>query len=372
MHSSTFTVVLVALFAVLSIAHPIARLGHDHRSSPIPVPSDVPSDVSKSDSEPSSIPIVESSLIVKSSPVSSSTKSGSEDGQPTQIPNTSGGSSLTNRLFPYGFGKGFWTTAEGIDGARTLSDTTLKPTKALSALSRDIVKAPDGKLGMRAYYPQGSYTFTHNPLGGFSFYTKGPSDVDLSSALEATFGYSVFFEKDFDYQLGGKLLGFYGGENDEVAVECSGGRRDTRCWSTRLMWRTKGEGELYTYLPSPENIGFEANRSLCNVAPSSHCNPTYGASVGRGAFDFKSGQWNTVSQRVRLNDVGQSNGELELFFNGKSVINVKGLKFRNNTQGLFRGLQAQTFFGGSKPEFASPKSQNAWFSDFSVAIIKTI
>lgn len=117
------------------------------------------------------------------------------------------------------------------------------------------------------------------------------------------------------------------------------------------MWRTNGEGELYTYLPSHENPGFEANRNLCDVAPSSHCNPTYGASVGRGAFDFKSGQWNTVSQRVRLNDVGRSNGELELFFNGKSVINVSGLKFRDNAQGRFRGLQAQTFFGGKALRF---------------------
>ena len=112
------------------------------------------------------------------------------------------------------------------------------------------------------------------------------------------------------------------------------------------MWRTKGEGELYTYLPSPSNPGFEANDKLCHVAPSSDCNPTYGASVGRGSFGFKSGQWNTVSQRVRLNDVGQSNGELQLFFNGQSVINVKGLKFRNSAEGRFRGIQAQTFFGG--------------------------
>ena len=115
------------------------------------------------------------------------------------------------------------------------------------------------------------------------------------------------------------------------------------------MWRTKGEGELYTYLPAPENPGFEANEKLCNVPPSSYCNSVYGASVGRGAFGFTSGRWNTVSQRVRLNDVGQSNGELELFFNGKSVINAKGLMFRSNVQGRFRGLQAQTFFGGKLP-----------------------
>jgi len=253
-----------------------------------------------------------------------------------------------------------------------LSDATLKPTNVLRALSHDVVEAPDGKPGMQAHYPQGSYTFGHDPLGGFSFYAKGPSDVDLSTALEATFSYSVFFEADFDYQLGGKLLGFYGGDNDEVAIGCSGGRRDTRCWSTRLMWRTEGAGEAYTYLPSPDNPGFEANKRLCDVAPSSDCNPTYGASVGRGSFHFESGQWNTVSQRVLLNDVGQSNGELEVFFNGKSVINVTGLKYRDNAEGRIRGMQAQTFFGGSKPEFASPKSQNAWFSDLSVAITKTL
>jgi len=236
MHSSTFVLVLVALSAVFSVAHPINHI-HGHRitrvrvrdnkgdceppvvdssgtplpaSTPAPVPSDVPSDVPESDSEPSSTSMVKPPPPVKpsSSPVPTSTKDDGEDGEPTPTPNTSGGSSLTDKLFPYGFGKEFWTTAEEIDGARPLSDATLKPTKVLNALSRDVVKAPDGKFGMKAHYPKGSYTFTHNPQGGFSFYAKGPSDVDLSTALEATFGYSVFFEKDFDYQLGGKLLGF--------------------------------------------------------------------------------------------------------------------------------------------------------------------
>jgi len=228
MHSSTFVFVLVALFTVLSFAHPI---NHLHRrnvkvqarvnkrackpsvisssetplptSTPVPVPSDVPSDVPTS--------IMKPSLIAKSSssPVPTSTKKDDdEDSEPTQTPSTGGDGSLTSKLFPLGFGKKSWTTSEGIDGALPLSDATLKPTKVMKALSRDVVKAPDGKVGMKAHYPQGSYTFTHTPLGGFSFYAKGPSDVDLSSALEATFGYSVFFEEDFDYQLGGKLFGF--------------------------------------------------------------------------------------------------------------------------------------------------------------------
>lgn len=53
-----------------------------------------------------------------------------------------------------------------------------------------------------------------------------------------------------------------------------------------------------------------------------------------------------VSQRVRLNDDGEENGELELFVAGKSVVNVGGLVLRNSSSGRIRGMQMQTFFGG--------------------------
>lgn len=133
-----------------------------------------------------------------------------------------------------------------------------------------------------------------------------------------------------------------GGDSDDVAISCSGGRRDDACFSSRLMWRTDGAGEMYTYLPP----SYDANNNVCDVAPKSLCNPTYGASVGRGSFTFEAGKSNPVSMRVRLNDVGQENGELELFSNGESVINVGGLVLRDSDAGRIRGLQVQTFFGG--------------------------
>ncbi|KAF8062352.1 hypothetical protein FPV67DRAFT_1702853 [Lyophyllum atratum] len=109
----------------------------------------------------------------------------------------------------------------------------------------------------------------------------------------------------------------------------------------------------------------------------SDCNPTYGASVGRGSFHFAAGQWTTVSERVCLNDVGQANSELKLFINGKSVVNVNGFILRDNALGRMCGIQMQTFGGttlpaGSSPDFASPKDQNAYFSDFSVAITESL
>jgi len=220
---------------------------------------------------------------------------------------------------------------------------------------------------MRAHYPAGSVALQSQGSGGISFYAAGPPNVDLTKAREATLGYSVFFEEGFEWNKGGKLPGLYGGTSETAAKGCGGGSRSQECFSTRLMWRGAGAGELYTYFPP----GNPANDKQCHVTPQSDCNPTYGASVGRGAFHFTPGQWTTVSQRIRLNTAGKADGEMELFANGQSVISVKGLVLRENDAGRFRGIMMQTFFGGHTPDFASPKTQNAYFSDFSVAITES-
>jgi hypothetical protein len=61
---------------------------------------------------------------------------------------------------------------------------------------------------MEALYPKGSWILHHDIPGGFSFYAPGPRNVDLTRAKEATFAYSVMFEKDWEWNLGGKLPGF--------------------------------------------------------------------------------------------------------------------------------------------------------------------
>ena len=45
---------------------------------------------------------------------------------------------------------------------------------------------------------------------------------------------------DFEWVLAGKLPGLYGGH-----TACSGGDEALDCFSTRLMWREGGMGELY-------------------------------------------------------------------------------------------------------------------------------
>ncbi|KAF8193712.1 polysaccharide lyase family 14 protein, partial [Pholiota molesta] len=273
-------------------------------------------------------------------------------------------------LFPLSRGVSSWTTLPGAKGALPLSDDTLRPNHVAEGPKHSYVKAPDGRMALRAQYPKGSYRPGADPRGGISFYAPGPESVDLTTAKEATFGYSVMFPDGFEFVKGGKLPGLYGGDNDEISISCSGGRRDSACFSARLMWRPEGAGELYTYLPPYTIEKFAANRKQCDIA-NSDCNPTYGASISRGSFKFEPGQWTTVSERVKLNDAGKANGELELFVNGKSIINVDGLIFRDDDSGRIRGMQMQSFFGGHTEDWATPKDQDVYFADLSVAILTT-
>ncbi|KAJ6500730.1 hypothetical protein C8R45DRAFT_1092803 [Mycena sanguinolenta] len=163
-------------------------------------------------------------------------------------------------------------------------------------------------------YPKGSVNPAAQPVGGAQFYA---APLDLTQAKVATLSYSVFFPADFDWVNCGKLPGLYGGRQS-----CSGGDAATDCFSTRLMWRPKGAGELYLYAPKDKQTA-----SLCND-PQSDCNAQYGLSVGRGSFFWLAGGWTTVTQVVRLNTPGHQDGGFALYVNGERKICREDIYYR--------------------------------------------
>lgn len=90
---------------------------------------------------------------------------------------------------------------------------------------------------IRVLYPAHSVNPAKSPVGGASFYA---SPIELSFATNVSLQYSIFFPAGFNWVRGGKLPGLYGGRTG-----CSGGAEAEDCFSTRLMWRAKGAGELY-------------------------------------------------------------------------------------------------------------------------------
>ncbi|OJT12174.1 hypothetical protein TRAPUB_11284 [Trametes pubescens] len=254
-----------------------------------------------------------------------------------------------------------------------LTDKTLGVHKVASTTTHNLVRPPIPIDQDEAHINPGNKIV---PAGGFGFYLRGPPDFaqalndPATGAVEVIFGYDVLFEEGFDFREGGKLPGIYGGAGD-AAYGCTGGRQTDRCkcFNLRLMWRENGVGELYAYVPQSE----VNTRRLLAVPPRSIQHPDYGFSVGRGAWTFASGRWTRVTERVKINDVGQENGEIEILIDGKSVFLAQGLVLRTpeGPDAHVQGLHFQTFFGGHSPDWASPKDQRAWFANVSGAIIKS-
>lgn len=168
-----------------------------------------------------------------------------------------------------------------------------------------------GETLIQVTYPRGSYSPSHQPRGGADFYAipsfsssaifnqiQTDGILSLKQANNITLSYSVYFPPTFDFVKGGKLPGLYGGHE-----KCSGGDDGLGCFSTRLMWRAGGKGELYLY--APKNL---QPASLCETPPRSICDSVYGLSIGRGSFTFKRGGWTHVSQTVWLNTPGLADG----------------------------------------------------------------
>lgn len=96
---------------------------------------------------------------------------------------------------------------------------------------------------LQLFYPKDSINPAKWPKGGSEFYA---TPLDISKASNVTLKYKVFFPGDFDWVKGGKLPGLYGGH-----TRCSGGSPALDCFSTRMMWRAGGAGELYLVKPGP-------------------------------------------------------------------------------------------------------------------------
>ncbi|KAF8550910.1 hypothetical protein OG21DRAFT_1478362 [Imleria badia] len=246
---------------------------------------------------------------------------------------------------------------------------------------------------LQLIYPAHSVNPNSKPAGGADFYA---SPLNLAGAHNVTLEYSVFFPVDFDWVKGGKLPGLFGGHTG-----CSGGASARDCFSTRLMWRPQGVGELYLYAPKDKQ-----SDALC-ADVESVCDATYGFSIGRGAFNFTAGDWTHLAQNVVLNTPGQNDGGFTLLVDGWPMITRTDIFYRDVVQlanrkndkstpkaavivdpptttarrvtpitldededapqpAEFLGLFFSTFFGGHGKKYATPKEQYTWFKDFAI------
>ncbi len=195
---------------------------------------------------------------------------------------------------------------------------------------------------LRVRYPASSASpaVTRNcgaPSGGAQFF----ADLGLAPTNSLFLRYFVRFAPDFHFMKGGKLPGLCGG------TVFSGGKKPdgSNGFSTRYMWRQKGDGEVYAYLPACDD---------------------YGLSLGRGNWRFRPGAWQMLQQQVSLNTCGAADGVVRVWFDEQLVLDATGLVFRTTDHLKIQGLFFSTFFGGGDPSWATPADTWAEFAAFAV------
>ena len=208
-----------------------------------------------------------------------------------------------------------------------------------------VIPDETGQFGqvLRVLYPAGSASPTvtrkGSPSGGAQFY----STLNQSPRDRVKLSYSLRFSRNFDFVKGGKLPGLYGGKGN------SGGNipNGKDGFSSRLMWRKNGAGEVYAYLPKSK---------------------TNGTSLGRGQWTFRPNTWHQIQQELQLNTPDRSDGWIRVWFDQKLVLEESNLRFRNTSTLNIDGIFFSTFFGGDDRSWSTPKDVSIDFASFSVEV----
>ena len=188
----------------------------------------------------------------------------------------------------------------------------------------------NGNRVMRVLYPEGSLA-----EGGAQWVS------DIGRTDEATAEYRFRFEPGYHFTTGGKLPGLAGG------TRATGGNPNPHGFSARYMWNSSGGIFLYLYHSEQPGI--------------------YGQGIGLGNARATIGEWHHIKQRVKLNDPGEPNGILQVWFDGELVLDRQDMRWR--LEGADWDIDTfffSTFHGGGSDDYRPERDNHIYFDDFKV------
>lgn len=204
----------------------------------------------------------------------------------------------------------------------------------------DTAHALSGSRALRILYPADGYA---SALSGAQAPLRLPPQAEYYSA------YWLRFDETFSWggsQHGGKLPGLAGGQLCSGCNTCTG----SNGFSARLMWGNEGRALLYLY----------------HMDRAGNCGDSVPLRVDGALVRFQRGHWHHIAQRVRINTVGQHDGEVELWLDGKPAAYVDGLRFVTNGDQV-DAFYFSTFHGGSHIGWSPGADVHAWFDDLVIS-----
>lgn len=207
-----------------------------------------------------------------------------------------------------------------------------------------------GGTALRVTYAAGAY----GSSGGLNFQA-----FPIPLGEEARLTYKVYFPPDFDWVLGGKLPGLFGGTNS-----CTSGEWSPDCWSLRMMWRQQGKIDSYIYVPPASQSCELPGLPRTDLDCDSLTGTCAGITVARGAGALKRGVWQTIDVYARMNTRGQQDGAVALAIDGQTLLYFDKLMYRTGATPAISSVIFQTFFGGGSSRYAPKTPQTAYLKDF--------
>lgn len=126
-------------------------------------------------------------------------------------------------------------------------------------------------------------------------------------------------------------------------------------FSSRVMWRTKGEMHQYSYYPNDSanyGTGFWWH-NLCSKKME--------------RLKFKPGKWHIVKMKIKMNKNWEDPGYIICWLDGKLALHQE-VKWRQ--KGAKYGIEwfmFTLFFGGNDERFAPRKDCKIYFDDFIIS-----
>lgn len=197
--------------------------------------------------------------------------------------------------------------------------------------------------------------------------------VDVNNPKEITLVYYLKFGSDFEWVYGGKLPGLAGGLIPSGGVT-EGSYSVTNGWSGRFMWElqwsTSGKPQgmkPYVYWPAMSGSGtlYGKGPYLNTVSPQTSLSSSYET----GAFQPQKNVWYKITQTVRANTPGASNGTMKIWVDDVLAADITGIKYIADGKAGQYGIDRfcfSTFYGGGSSSWAPTKDTHIYFKNISI------
>jgi hypothetical protein len=167
--------------------------------------------------------------------------------------------------------------------------------------------------------------------------------------------YSVLFDSNFDFGMGGKLPGI---GTDKATDGC---HEPGKTWSVRLMWRRDGMG-LSAYIYHMDNGGKLGCDRDAALRPDNWREGKYGDEIPF-KIDIPLDTWIKLKIYVCLNNPGEANGVFKLWINDEIALEIFDIEYIDDHNCLASRVLHHVFHGGRTSEWAPKKDSTISISD---------